>query len=88
MAQPKKKSSLPTLSDGSTLGPKVMASMDALWPNGWQHYFDPCRAGKYIGHRNRCPTCGVTPPKGLKHHQRWKWMAIHQATHKPRLHKS
>jgi hypothetical protein len=45
----------------------------------------PRRAGKYWGLRIECPVCGERPTK-LKQHQRWRWLAAHLATHKPRLH--
>lgn len=49
-------------------------------PPSWSTYFVPRRAGRSMGLEIKCPACGDRPPITVKPWQRWRWLAVHQAT--------
>jgi len=57
--------------------------LSPLLPIGWQAYFTVRRAGRYWGLSITCPNCSATPPAKLLGAQRWRWLAVHVAEHKP-----
>lgn len=57
----------------------------ALLPKGSVSYFTIRRAGKRLGLSIKCPHCTEVPPSDLSGYQKWRWLAVHIAQHKPRI---
>jgi len=57
--------------------------LSTLLPKEWEAFFQTRSAGKRMGLRIICPLCEGTAPDHLNYYQRWRWMSVHIAQHKP-----